>query len=82
MSEDHLQQQLFDDQQQYADADDQLELQQDAHRNLAKQDEEGEYQDVYHDGQDAQDLQDMHDGSGSGFVIREQDRWLPIANGK
>lgn len=104
MSDEHLQQQLFDEQQdrqQYAtDSDNQLSHQHDSHGLLVKSEGEGiEYQDnshsaaIYRDVSDngvaVQDTSDGHDNQGhdlpepiQGFVIREQDRWLPIANGK
>lgn len=106
MSDEQLQQHLFEDQHHShhytTDSDSQLQHQHEQQQNeLIKSEDEGlDYQDPtnaaisYHDpsnsgvivqdpseGQDPQDGPDLHEQS-QGFVIREQDRWLPIANGE
>lgn len=104
MSEEQLQQQLFEDQHHShhytTDSDAQLQLQHEQQQNELIKSEDEDYQDPtnsaisYHDpsnsgvivrdpseGQDPQDGPDLHEPS-QGFVIREQDRWLPIANGE
>lgn len=106
MAEEHLKQQLFDEQDEthhiYAtDSDNHLNLHHDAANQIAKSNSDGvEYQDVsqanmaygdvaenggaIQDVSENQEFQENHDldEPNQGFVIREQDRWLPIANGE